>query len=83
MALLAASIVELGIRCAKGPSAWFRQNTLNSFFFRGFDALKIFQKCLAWADTKHSRSAGTCMIMLLISKKYFRKYLTTFKIFEN
>jgi len=46
---------------------------LNSFFFRGFDALKIFQKCPARAATKHSGCAGMYMTTLLISKKYFRK----------
>jgi len=56
MALLAASIAELGIRCAKGPSGLGK--TLNSFFFIGLDMLKIFQKChFSWAAMKHSRSA--------------------------
>ena len=39
-ALLAAYIAELGVRYAKGPSDLGK--TLNSFFLRVFDMLKIF-----------------------------------------
>jgi len=56
--ILSYSIAELGIRHAKGPSGLSKTPAINSFFFRGFDMLKIFQKCyFLWAATKHSRSA--------------------------
>jgi len=84
--LLAASIVELGIRRAKGPytSAWFRQNTLNYFFFRGFDAFKIIISKVPGAGRYETfRKFRHVYNNVIDFKKIFSKMLDYFRNFRK
>ena len=75
-ALLAASIAELGIESASGPSGF--GSTLCIFFsFNGSICFKYFRSAIFQNMKLHANTNNG------VSKKYFQKCLMIFEIFKN